>query len=413
MKAAILSVGTELLFGQITNTNAVYISQKLNALGFDVMYQYTVGDNPGRLEKTIETALTDCDLIISSGGLGPTEDDLTKDIFCKVFKDKLVYHQESLDHLNEIAEKRHRKMTENNFEQALVPSRACVFYNHFGSAPGFALENQGKYCICMPGPPREMIPMWEKSVEPYLEQFQSEPIVYKTLCFFGIGESLLETKLLPLIDAQTDPTIATYAKSTYCQVRVASKRASKEEAYKAIDETVEKIEELVGEFIYSYEDEELNQVLGRKLLEKRISLSACESCTGGMFASKMVEVPGISAVFDRSLVTYSYDAKMAELGVKAETLAKYTAESEEVALEMVRGIKEVSGSRLCVSVTGVAGPEPMGNRPAGLIFIGIIFDNIEKVVKINTGSSDRYKNRLYATMTMMNELNKLVDAYEE
>lgn len=409
MKAAILSVGTEILFGQITNTNAVFLSNRLNSLGIDVMYHYTVGDNPERLAKIIEHALEDCDLIIATGGLGPTEDDLTKEVFCQVFNDKLVMHKESLDHLNEIAAKRHRKMTENNFKQAMMPSRAEVFYNHYGSAPGFALNYEDKYAICMPGPPREMIPMWESSAEPYLAKFQGETIVYKTLCFFGIGESSLETKLLPLIDTQTDPTIATYAKDCYCTVRVASKRPGEDEAIKAIDETIEKIDEIVGEYIYSYEGEELNQVLGRKLIENNISLSACESCTGGLFAAKMVEVPGISSVFDRSLVTYSYEAKINELGVKAETLSKYTAESEEVAREMVRGIKEASGSRLCISVTGVAGPEPMGEKPAGLIYIGIMFDDKEKVVTINTGSSDRNKNRMYATMTMLNELNKVVD----
>ena len=408
MKTAILSVGTEILFGQITNTNTVFLSRQLNLLGFDVMYHYTVGDNPKRLGEMIEQIFEECDLIITTGGLGPTEDDLTKETFAKVMNNKLVLHQESMEHLNEIAEKRHRKMTENNFKQAYMPEHATVFYNDAGSAPGFALEEKGKIAICMPGPPREMENMWFKKVKPYLEKKQSAVIYYKMLRFFGIGESLLETKLIDLIDTQTDPTIATYAKEGECTVRVASKRKDAGEAAAAVDEMIEKIKNRVGEYLYSTEDESLAETVGKKLIKRNITISSCESCTGGMFASELTAVSGISAVFDRGLVTYTENAKMNELGVREETLKKYTAVSEETAREMVRGIQKKTGSRVCISVTGYAGPYGDDIRPAGNIFIGCRFDDKEEIRELNTHHSERNWNRRYAMLNMFDMINKMI-----
>lgn len=409
MKTAILSVGTELLFGQITNTNTVFLSQQLNLLGFDVMYHYTVGDNPERLGEMIENIFEDCDLIITTGGLGPTEDDLTKETFCTVMNDRLIEHEPSMVHLQEIARKRNRKLTENNFKQAMMPSRAAVFANDAGSAPGFALTFNGKTAICMPGPPREMKNMWFKEVKPYLEKQQTAVIYYKTLRFFGIGESSLETKLLDLIDAQTDPTIATYAKEGECTVRVASKRQTKHEASEAVEEMIKKIQDRVGEFLYSTEDESLAECVGRKLIERNISISSCESCTGGMFASELTEVSGISSVFDRGLVTYTENAKMDELCVKEETLKKYTAVSEETALEMVRGLQQKTGSKICISVTGYAGPYGDETRPAGNIFIACRFGEQEEVRELNTGHSERNWNRRYTVLNMFDMVNKMID----
>ena len=346
MKTAILSIGTELLFGQITNTNTVYLSQKLNMLGYDVMYHYTVGDNPERVRDMIRLAFQDCDLVITTGGLGPTQDDLTKEMVCQVMGDELVMMDEVMSELESYFEKLGRPMTENNKKQAYVPSRAEVFINHEGSAPGFALEKDGKYVICMPGPPREMTSMFEDSVMPYLQSMSEDVIYYRMLRAFGIGESALETKLLDLIDDQTDPTLATYAKEGECSLRIASKRKTEAEAREAVDEMVEKVKERVGEFIYSCDDEELVQVVCRKLMEKGLTLSSAESCTGGKFAAAVTDIPGISAVFQRGLVTYSNQAKMDELGVKAETLEKYGAVSEETAMEMVEGRCQAGGAGL-------------------------------------------------------------------
>lgn len=409
MKSAILSIGTEILFGQITNTNSVYLSQQLNMMGIDVMYHYTVGDNPQRLEDLIKLAFRDCDIIITTGGLGPTQDDLTKEIACKTLEDELVLHEPSMKHLEEFFDKRKAKMTENNLKQAYMPSRATVLFNSQGTAPGFALEKDGKHIICMPGPPREMTTMFENEAKPYLEKLSESTLYYKQLRIFGIGESQLETVLLPLINGQTDPTLATYAKTGECALRIASKRASKEEAQKAVADMVEKVKEYIGEYVYSYDDEELADVVAAKLLERKITISSAESCTGGMFAAKMTDIPGISEVFDRSLVTYSNQAKMDELGVKAETLDKYGAVSEETAREMAEGLYRVSGSDLCVSITGIAGPGgAVPGKPVGTVYIGAVYKGKTSCIKAEERNVNRFYNRNFALLTLFNYINKLI-----
>ncbi len=407
MKTAILSVGTELLFGQITNTNTVYLSQQLNMLGYDVMYHYTVGDNPDRVADMIELAFEDCDMVLTTGGLGPTQDDLTKEVACRVMGDELVMMDDVMEELEAYFENLGRKMTENNRKQAIMPSRATVFHNDAGTAPGFALEKDGKYIICMPGPPREMTEMFEKSVVPFLQSMSEEVICYRMIRAFGIGESRLETDLIDLIDNQTDPTLATYAKEGECSLRIASKRKTREEAMRAVDEMLEKVKEKVGEYIYSCDDEELVQVVCKKLMEKGLTLSSAESCTGGMFAAAVTDIPGISAVFQRGLVTYSNQAKMDELGVKAETLEKFGAVSKETAVEMVEGLKEVSGSDVCISVTGIAGPGGGSEeKPVGLVYIGFIYGDKKLCKKVQMRDTDRQWNRHYTLLSMLDLINK-------
>lgn len=409
MKSAILSVGTELLFGQITNTNSVFLSQQLNYLGIDVMYHYTVGDNPKRLAEMIRQAFTDCDLIVTTGGLGPTQDDLTKEIAAEVLHDELILHEDLLEELEDYFKRINRVMTENNKKQVYLPSRAVVFDNDSGTAPGFALEENGKTIICMPGPPREMTRMFELKVRPYLEAQSKDVIYYKMLRTFGIGESMLETELQQWIDGQTDPTLATYAKEGEACLRITSKRSTLEEARAAVEDMIEKVNQKVGRYVYSYDDEELYHVVGRKLLEQNISISSAESCTGGLFAQTLTEVPGISSVFDRGFVTYSNQAKMDELGVKAETLEKFGAVSEETAVEMAEGLKKVTGSRLCISVTGIAGPDGgTEEKPVGLVYICAILDDkrVSKEFKIRNIS--RKWNRNYTLLCMLDMVNHLI-----
>lgn len=409
MKTAILSVGTELLFGQITNTNTVFLSQQLNLLGFDVMYHYTVGDNPARLEEMIDLAFKDCDLILTTGGLGPTQDDLTKEIVCKTLEDQMVLHQPTMDVLEEYFRKNGRVMTENNRKQAYMPSRAVVFDNDAGTAPGFALENKGKQIICMPGPPREMTRMFKRRVLPYLEEQSEGTIYYRMIRTFGIGESMLETKLLPLIDQQTDPTLATYAKEGECSLRIASKRKEKDAAKAAVDEMLGKVKEIIGEYIYSCDNEELVDVVATKLLEKNISISSAESCTGGMFATALTGISGISQVFDRSLVTYSNEAKMQELGVKKATLDAHGAVSEETAREMAEGLQKVSGSDLSISVTGIAGPGGgSAEKPVGLVYIGACYQGKTICREIHIRNVNRNWNRNFAVLSMLDVINKLI-----
>ena len=410
MKTAILTVGTEILFGQIVNTNAAWISQQLQNMGHDVMYHYSVGDNPGRLKDLIDFAFHDCDLILTTGGLGPTQDDLTKEVIAEAMGDVIVENKECMEYLVSHFERHGYKLTPNNLKQAYMPSRATVLQNDVGSAPGFALEKDGKMIIAMPGPPREMTRMFENKVKPLLEEKQDSVIYYRLIRTFGLGESMMETELLPLINGQTDPTIATYAKEGECSLRIASKRATKEEAIAAVDEMEVKVREIIGEYIYSNSDEDLINVVTKLLLEKKVTISSAESCTGGKFAAALCEIPGISEVFDRGIVTYSNRAKMDELGVKEKTLEKYGAVSPETAEEMVRGLAEKTGSDLCISVTGIAGPGGGSKeKPVGLAYIGISYNGEVKVVKHMRASSGGRKWTQNAVMlNMLHQIYRII-----
>ncbi len=410
MKSAILSVGTEILFGQITNTNTVYLSQELNQLGIDVMYHHTVGDNPKRVKEAITLLHKECDLVITTGGLGPTQDDLTKEMVCEIMGDTLVKNDEALERITANFKRMGREMTENNVKQAFMPSEATVFQNDVGTAPGFALERNGKIAICMPGPPREMKWMYENCAKAYLQNKTSCVIFSKSLRIFGIGESSMETEIEDLITNQTDPTIAPYAKEGEVQLRVTSKRDTLAEAEKSVDEMIEKINERIGEYIYSYDNEDLYAVVGKKLIEKKISISSAESCTAGMFASTLTNTSGISAVFDRAIVTYSNEAKRDELGVKKETLDQFGAVSPETALEMVEGLKTKTGSQLCIAVTGVAGPEGgTEQKPVGLVYVAVIFGDQKICKEFRMRAVNRNWNRNYTTLLMLDLVNKLID----
>lgn len=294
-----------------------------------------------------------------------------------------------------------------------MPSRAEVFDNDAGTAPGFALEQDGKIIICMPGPPREMKRMFEKKVMPYLEQKSQSAIYYRMIRMFGIGESQLETELLPLINGQTDPTLATYAKEGECCVRIASKRASRQEAKEAVDAMLEKVKAIIGRYIYSCDDEELVDVVAGKLMNQGITLSSAESCTGGLFSGAVTSVSGISSIFDRALVTYSNEAKMQELGVKRETLEKYGAVSEETAREMAEGLRRVSGSDLCISVTGIAGPDGgTPEKPVGLVYIGAHYKGETYCRRVQMRNVNRNWNRNYAVLSMLDVVNRLIDGKE-
>ena len=409
MKTAILTVGTEILFGQIVNTNASFLSRELNNLGYDVMYHYSVGDNPGRLAELIEFAFRDCDMIITTGGLGPTQDDLTKEVIAQAMGDRLVVSPEALSALKDRYERSGRPMTENNLKQANMPESAQILPNDQGTAPGFWLEKKGKIIVSMPGPPREMTNMFEKEVKPRLISRQDSVIYYKILRTFGLGESKMETVLLPLIDGQTDPTIATYAKEGECSLRIASKRPTKEEAEAAVEDMTARVMDIIGEYVYSTDNEELADVVANMLLDKNITISCAESCTGGLFAGTLINTDGISKVFDRGIVTYSNEAKIKELGVKAETLDTFGAVSPETAAEMAEGIRVKTGTDMAVSVTGIAGPGGgSADKPVGLVYIGIAYDGKTDVVKAQMRNVTRNWNRNYAVLNMLYEIYKRI-----
>lgn len=410
MKCAIVSVGTEILFGQITNTNSVYLSRQLNLLGFDVLYHYTVGDNDGRLSEILRFALNDCDMVFTTGGLGPTQDDMTKETVTHIFGDVLVEDEASMKNLKQKAKLWNNKMTPNNLKQAMMPSKAIVFANDTGSAPGFAVERNRKHIISMPGPPKEMTTMFENHILPWLERFRSDTIYYRVIRCFGIGESLLETKLLDIINNQTDPTIATYAKRGECTIRVASKRKTEDEAMESVNACVDDIVSRLSDYVFSTDDESLPQVVGKKLIENNISISCAESCTGGMFADELTSVAGISEVFDRGFVTYTERAKIDELNVCSQTIEENTVYSSEIAEEMAKGVYAVTGSRICISITGVAGPDAVSDdKPAGLAYIGVSVDGVTNIEEIRVRNVSRNSNRAYFTMHMFDLVNKTIN----
>jgi len=371
--ASIVAVGTELLFGQVVNSNAAYISEQLQLLGIGVFYHFSVGDNPERLKQTLARAAEETDIVITTGGLGPTQDDLTKDIIAELCGRPLVHDDEAQRRLDEIMRSFGRmNYTENNLRQTLLPEGAEVFYNEAGTAPGFALEHSGNTFIAMPGPPREVKEMMERSVVPYLAKCSDAVIFSKVLRFYGIGESALETALLPIIDSQTDPTVATYAKEGECSIRISSMRRTGAEAEAAVEAAAARARELTGPYLYNEEDKDYPQVIVELLIEKQIKLAAAESCTGGLFAGAITSVPGSSEIFDRSFVTYSNEAKMEMIGVSSETLDRYGAVSEPCAREMAIGALACSHADIAVSVTGIAGPGGATcDKPVGTVFFAL------------------------------------------
>lgn len=410
MKSIILSIGTELLLGQILNTNEKFISERLKELGIDVLYRVTVGDNPDRLEEVVKLAVEKADLVVISGGLGPTEDDLTKETVAKAMDKKLVLNKNCLHKIKGFFRNLDMDMSENNIKQAYIPESAIIMKNDEGTAPGFIIEDNNKIIAVMPGPPREMERMFKDSLIPFLSNKNSEKIYYRNLRLIGIGESDLETRLLDLISNQTDPTIATYAKEGECSVRITSKKENLDEAKKSVDSILPYVNERVGEFIFSYDDKELIEVVADKLKAEKLTISTAESCTGGLLASTFTDVPGISEVYEGGFVTYSNQAKIREIGVSEKTLKEYGAVSEQVAYQMAEGVRRVAETDIGISITGIAGPDGgSADKPVGLAYVGIAAKHETKVFKILIKPSNRTYNKRIFMLRMLRILNEKLD----
>lgn len=375
MNAEIVSVGTELLLGDIVNTNAQFLAKELAELGINVYFQSVVGDNPERLRQTLETAFSHSELVITTGGLGPTMDDLTKETAAAFFGKQLVEDAGWRRLLEEMFASRGRTMTPNNLKQALVPAGARCLYNANGTAPGIIMEEGGRMMVLLPGPPREMRPMFLEQVKPVLEAKQQVTLVSRTLRVAGIGESQLETMLMDLMEAQTNPTIALYADPLEALVRITAKAPTRAEGEAMLDPVEAAIAKIVGNAIYGYgRDTSMAQVTGELLLKKGLTIALAESCTGGLLTAALVETPGISAILKEGAVTYSNEAKMRRLGVSAETLERFGAVSRETAAEMAAGIAKTAGTDIGVSTTGVAGPGGgTPEKPVGLVYVGLSF----------------------------------------
>lgn len=366
----LISVGTELLLGNIVNTNATYLSEKCAAQGLACYFQTVVGDNEERLSMVLKTALDRSDIVILSGGLGPTEDDLTKETAAKVCGRPLVLHEASKTAIEEYFSRRGIKPTDNNWKQAMLPEGAIVMENHNGTAPGVIIETKKNKVILLPGPPNELIPMFEESVLPYLEKLTEQVICSQTVKICGVGESQAETMVKDLIDAQTNPTIATYAKTGEVHIRVTASAADRKAAMKLIKPVVKELKNRFGNSIYTTEEGvTLEQSVVDLIKANDFTITCAESCTGGLLSARLVNVPGVSDVYKFGVTTYSNKAKKRILGVKKPVLQKHTAVSRQVAEDMAEGAAEFAKADVAVAVTGLAGPEGDGDRPAGLVYI--------------------------------------------
>ncbi len=366
----IVSVGTEILLGNIVNTNAAFLAEECAKLGLSSYYQTVVGDNKERLKATILTALSRADIVLLSGGLGPTDDDLTKETACEVAKVECFMHEESRKRLIDYFNARGLTLTDNNYKQAMMPIGGIVLTNNNGTAPGCIIPVNDKYLILMPGPPVELKAMFTESVVPFLKGLSPEVIVSTTVKLVSVGESIAETMIKDLIDAQDNPTIATYAKSGEVHIRVTAKTADEKEAKRLIKPVIKELKNRFGNNIYTtLDDVTLEQAVVDLLKGAGLKVSFVESCTGGLVAARLVNVSGASEVFENSFVTYSDEAKHKLAQVKKSTLEKYTAVSAETAREMVKGSDAGVKADVIVGVTGYAGPSTSFDAPKGLVYV--------------------------------------------
>ena len=371
--AEIIAVGTELLLGNIANTNAQVLSQSLSALGINVFWHTVVGDNPTRLRQAVDTARHRADILITTGGLGPTYDDLTKETVCAACGKALVFHPEILSDIADFYEKNlHAPMPDNNRQQAMLPEGCVVFDNPVGTAPGCAFEADGVHVLMLPGPPHEMVTMLRRCAEPYLRSLSREIIVSHDIMTFGLGESYVDQLLHEKMSHMENPSLATYAKPCEVRLRATAKAQSAEQAEEMLAPVVDEVKTLLGPYVYGVDVTGLEEVCSALLLERALTLATAESCTGGLIARRITALPGASRVYRGGVVSYWTEVKAAVLGVPQDLLDQYGAVSEPTARAMAEGARRITGADIAVSVTGVAGPDPdeRGN-PVGLVFIGL------------------------------------------
>ena len=388
--AEILSVGTELLLGDIVNTDAAFISRRLAALGINQYYQGVVGDNPERLEAALSLSLSRSDLVILTGGLGPTYDDLTKETAARLMGRTMYLHEESLERMKARFAGRGITMTENNKKQALMPEGAVIFKNDYGTAPGLAMEDveKGKIVIMLPGPPRECEPMFSEQVEPYLKKFSERVFLSKTVNIFGMGESKVESILINEMLGASNPTVAPYAKDGEVQLRVTASGNSEAECAALCDAEIEKIKATeVGAFIYGVDAGSLEEALVKELIKQNMTVASAESCTGGYVSKRITNLSGSSSVLDGSIVTYANRIKEQFVGVSHETLEAHGAVSAETAIEMARGVRKLFAADVGISTTGIAGPTGgTPEKPVGRVYVAVALDGYEEVRELNIGN---------------------------
>lgn len=406
MIAEIISVGTEIILGSTLNTNTYYLSKKLWEIGVDVLYHTSVKDNPKSLEQVIKIGLERSDILILTGGLGPTSDDITKEVVSKTLGLDLELNKIMEDNIKKYFSEKDQNMPSNNTKQAYLPKGAKFLTNEIGTAPGIYIEWNGRKIILLPGPPKEMALMFNKYVIPLIQQ--DFIIKIKTINTIGIGESSLETLLLDIIKEQNNPSLATYAKEGRVDIKIIAKGCDETEVNSMLEDMISKIEDRIAQYIYSYEDESIEEIVFKKLKSKNMKIAFCESCTGGLISTKLTRIPGASKVFDRGIITYSNISKVEEVDVNKNTLDKYGAVSEQVAIEMAKGLLRKTGVDIALSTTGIAGPSGGSElKPVGLVFIGIATKDSSYAIKsIFSGERKSIQNR--AALRAFDELRKIL-----
>lgn len=405
----LISVGTEILLGDILNTDAQFLSIELARLGISVIHQSTVGDNRERLLAQLKEAADRSDIIILSGGLGPTPDDLTKEVCCEFFGKKMFLHEPTVEKIKTYFSTKGMEMAQNNVKQAMLPKDCVIFPNDNGTAPGMAIEKDGVHILVLPGPPRELKPMFRNCAVPYLMQFSDRIIVSHNIRTFGIGESSMAEMVNDLFDAE-NPTVAPYAKDGEALLRVTAMARTKEEAENLCKPVINEIKNRLDGFVYGVDYTCIEEAVIEMLKEKHMKVATAESCTGGLIAKRITDVPGASEVFDCGIISYANEIKHRVLGVSEDDLNKYGAVSEPVARQMAQGALKVSGADIAVSVTGIAGPDSDStNKPVGLVYIGLADRDNVWVRELRTSRKDRSYNRYVSASNALNMIRLYID----
>lgn len=415
--AEIIAIGTEILLGDIVNTNSAHISRQLAKVGIGLYHQQVVGDNPERVLDAFRLGFSRADIIITTGGLGPTGDDLSKEMAARYFGVPMEEDAQARANIEERLNLRGMTITPNNWKQALLPKGARPFYNDHGTAPGFILDQgegeERRILIMLPGPPSEMVPMFDEQVIPCLQELSDQILVSRTLHLCGIGESQVEYALHDLMESMENPTLAPYAKTGMVDLRITAKAQTEEEARDMIRPVEDHIRELFGRKVYGADADTLESVTARLLLDNHLTVSAAESCTGGLFSGRLINYNGISEAYMAGFITYSNEAKERMLGVPHETLVQYGAVSEQTARAMAEGAAKAAGTDAAVSITGIAGPGGgTPEKPVGLIYIGVHVKGRTLAYRINCTKS-RQENRNAAVISAMNALRLALLEYED
>lgn len=413
MNAELIAVGTEILLGDILNTHAKFLSNELAELGINLLYHTTVGDNKQRLQGIVAQALQRSDLIVVTGGIGPTKDDLTKETVCEQMGVPLVRDEQTVHRIKDYFQRLGKKMPENNLKQALLPEGGTVFQNQYGTAPGMAVQKNGKTAILLPGPPHELVPMFQEQVRPYLMQFTDSMILSHSLRIFGLGESRVDELLDELLDNQ-NPTVALYAKRGEVLARITAKAEAKEKCEEMVSHMVEQVKQRVGEYVYGMDVSSLEEVLVKQLIQHNKSIALAESCTGGMVAEKITSIPGSSQCFSYGIVSYANRVKAEELGVDPTTLKTYGAVSHQVAEQMASCAKQRGQADIGIGITGIAGPDGgTPEKPVGLVYVGVAFHNQVRSIELHLsrGLPDerqdiRQRTAMHALSLALNVLNQ-------